>query len=120
MNFKPELAHLVMVGGKTVTRRAVSENPRSPWYGHGENKWQPGRTFAICPGRGKNALGRARVVHGCTMELGVLSDREAGMEGFASAELFEETWRKINGGYDPFGMVWRIEFVVCEYGELEL
>lgn len=32
MNFKPELAAKVMSGEKTVTRRLVSENPRSPWW----------------------------------------------------------------------------------------
>ncbi|MDP2710815.1 MAG: SEC-C metal-binding domain-containing protein [Solirubrobacteraceae bacterium] len=32
MNFRPRLAELVLAGEKTVTRRATSPNPRSPWY----------------------------------------------------------------------------------------
>jgi len=30
MNFRPELAATVMSGSKTVTRRLLSANPRSP------------------------------------------------------------------------------------------
>jgi hypothetical protein len=32
VNFQRELAEKVMAGEKTVTRRLVSDNPRSPWW----------------------------------------------------------------------------------------
>ena len=47
------------VNGKTVTRRLVSDNPRSPWF-EGGCSLKAGRDYAVCPGRGKNAIGRVR------------------------------------------------------------
>ncbi len=61
MNFKPELADAVMARRKTVTRRKVSENPRSPWWRE-RCAYRVGQDVAICPGRGKHAIGRARII----------------------------------------------------------
>jgi hypothetical protein len=57
MNFRPELAEKVMAGEKTVTRRLVSDNPRSPWY-VGGCSLNVGQDYAVCPGRGKDAIRR--------------------------------------------------------------
>lgn len=111
MNFRPELAAAVMAGEKTVTRRLTSENPRSPWYRHGCSL-VVGRDYAVCPGRGKNAIGRVRVISIGIAALGHLTDLEAQREGFDGAFAFEKAWRDINGGYDKRVLVWRIAFEV--------
>ncbi len=111
MNFQPQLAEKVMAGEKTVTRRLASTNPRSPWsYKH--CGVQIGRTYAICPGRGKPQLGRVLIVSVRRELLGWLSYREARLEGFADADAFTDAWVAINGSYDESALVWRIEFEV--------
>lgn len=111
MNFRPELAAKVMAGEKTVTRRLVSDNPRSPWYLHG-CKLHVGRDYAVCPGRGENAIGRVRIVSVTLQRLHALSEDEAHREGFPSAAAFVEAFEAINGRYDPDALVWRVEFEV--------
>ncbi len=98
MNFKPDLAAKVMSGDKTVTRRLVSDNPRSPWWRE-KCAYRVGQEVAICPGRGKHQIGKARVVR---------VSRQPQAEGFASTEAFCEAWMAINGDYDPMALVWRI------------
>ncbi len=61
MNFQPALARLVMAGEKTVTRRLASKNSRSPWARGGCGLRVEG-SCAVCPGRGKRAIGRVTVV----------------------------------------------------------
>ena len=108
MNFRPELAAKVIAGEKTATRRLVSSNPRSPWF-EGGCSLKVGQDYAICPGRGKNAIGRARVVGTTLRPLGLLTDEEARCEGFDSAGSFEAAWWAINGGYDQHDLVWVVE-----------
>lgn len=109
MNFRPELADKVMSGEKTVTRRLVSDNPRSPWF-VGCCSLRRGHSYAVCPGRGKNAIGRV-IVNDCHLgPLGHLDDDEARSEGFDSALDFEMAFGAINGNYDPTALVWRVEF----------
>lgn len=113
MNFKPELAAKVMAGEKTVTRRMVSDNPRSPWSRE-RCALRPGRTYAVCPGRGKHAIGRV-VIQGVNQErLGWLGAGEELLEGFATTYAFQEAWRAINGAYDPEALVWRVAFEVIQ------
>lgn len=107
MNFQPDLAYLVMAGEKTVTRRLVSDNPRSPWW-HGGCSLEVGRDYAVCPGRGKDAIGRARVTSVDLMPLGMLTDDEAQREGFAGAYDFVSAFKAINGAYHKDALVWRV------------
>jgi hypothetical protein len=100
MNFRPELADKVMAGEKTVTRRLVSENPRSPWY-VGACSLKVDHTYAVCPGRGKHAIGRVRVTRVRREPLGILGLGEACAEGFSTMFAFREAWRTINGGLRP-------------------
>jgi hypothetical protein len=107
MMFRPELAELVMTGEKTVTRRLVSENPRSPWYRE-RCALRVGETYAIQPGRGKPAIGRAVITAVTRERLGVIDEAEARREGFAGVLEFEAAFAGLNHGYDPDDEVWRI------------
>lgn len=109
MNFRPELAEKVLTGEKTVTRRLMSDNPRSPWF-HGGCSLKVNGSYAVCPGRGKDAIGRVRIVDVQGGLLGHITDEEARREGFPDREAFEATFAAINGSYDPMEPVWRIEF----------
>ena len=113
MNFRPELAALVMAGEKTVTRRLTSPNPRSPWFA-GSCSLRVGKDYAVCPGRGKNAIGRVVVRDVTKQRLGALSREEARREGFASPMDFHRAFAAINPNrYDPDELVWRVEFEVA-------
>ena len=111
MNFRPELAVQVMAGRKTVTRRVVSANPRSPWF-EDRCSLKPGGDYAVCPGRGKKAIGRIKVTS-VTLQHGFdpiqIDEMEALCEGFSSAAEFQQTWLSLQGSLDPLD-VWRIEF----------
>lgn len=106
MTFRPELAAAVMAGRKTVTRRIATDRPRSPWY-DGRTSWPA--DVAVQPGRGKPAIGRARVVSAVLEPLGYLFPEEARREGFEDVPAFEDAWAAINGAYDPSALVWRVE-----------
>lgn len=109
MNFRAELAEAVMANPqqKTVTRRLVSDNPRSPWYRE-KCAYRVGQEVAICPGRGKHAIGHARITSVDRMALGRVDSREAKREGFPTWAHFHMAWSDINGTYDPKALVWRI------------
>lgn len=124
MNFRPELAAAVMSGEKTVTRRACSPNPKSPWYRERCAK-QPGRDYAVCPGRGKDQIGRIVIVS-VRRELfdpAAIDDAEAEREGFrrgktpdwlgAPREQFADVWKSLHGDLEPVEC-WRIEMKVKE------
>lgn len=111
MNFQPELAAKVMAGTKTVTRRLVSDNKRSPWWRE-KCSLVVGRDYAVCPGRGKHAIGRVIILDKVREPLGWLDDREAQREGFPGGRLeFSEAFYAINGVYEPTAHVWRVEFI---------
>ncbi len=116
MNFRPDLAAKVMTGEKTVTRRRCSDNPRSPWW-RVDCSLQSDRTYAVCPGRGKPAIGRVKVILVTAVRIGDIDDAEAVREGFAHRGKFIEAWEVINGQYDPDEIVWRVEFVTSSAGQ---
>lgn len=116
MNFQPELAAKVVRGEKTVTRRQVSLNPRSPWWvercGY-QPGGGPGGSYAVCQGRGKGpAVGRIVVLDVRRERLGALDHAEAHAEGFDSPVAFALAWARINGSCSADTLVWRVEFAV--------
>ncbi len=111
MNFRPELAEKAMAGEKTVTRRRASDNPRSPWFRE-RCALKIDHTYAVCPGRGKHAIGRVRIVSIEMRPLSLLDDIEARKEGFVDAAEFFDVFERINGGVDMDEWVWRVEFAV--------
>lgn len=109
MNFKPELVEKILAGQKTQTRRVVSDNPRSPWYA-GLCSLKLARSYAVCPGRGKNAVARV-VVHGIWKErAGQISNFDAMREGFTGRADFIAYWERLHGSFDPSAQVWVISF----------
>lgn len=116
MNFRPELAAAVMAGRKTVTRRLVSDNPRSPWW-DGGCSLVVGRSYAVCPGRGKPAIGRVVITSVDRRPLFRLTDDEARREGFEDEAHFAAAFALINGSYDSRAMVWRVAFVPVAGGD---
>jgi hypothetical protein len=114
MIFTPELAQKVLAGEKTVTRRRVSRNSRSPWF-IDKCTLQVGRTYAVCPGRAKVSIGRVRVLSVERMHLGQgLTTAEARREGFEDRGAFKRAWTAINGRWSDGDLVWRIEFEFVE------
>lgn len=121
MIFRPELAAKVLSGEKTVTRRLVSDNPRSPWWRE-RCAVKVGRDYAVQPGRGKVAVARVRVRSVARELLAAVywprganpglacAEREAGREGFETFQAFCEAWTAINGRWDPLDLVWRVGF----------
>jgi hypothetical protein len=63
----------------------------------------------VCPGRGKHAIGRVRIVSVRRQPLHlVLNHGEAHREGFDNAGAFREAWKAINGAWDDMALVWRV------------
>lgn len=112
MNFRPDLADLVVAGRKTVTRRVMSGNPRSPWFeggcllvvGHPDG-------YAVCPGRGREQIGRVDLISIRPSTMGAVDDAEARREGCADRAAFRELIVEIHGAFDPRLKVWRIEMM---------
>lgn len=129
MQFTKENAAKVMAGTKTQTRRIVKEGeyfftfgnvktvmqPRLFWnsqYATGVVKWEEGRTYAVCPGRGKPAIGRIRLLSIRKEKLQDISEADAlaelgyGLSYNPSDELpirdFAYLWDSIN----PKGKRW--------------
>ena len=112
MTFKRKLAEKVIAGEKTVTRRLVSDNPKSPYW-RKKCGYRVGQEIAICPGRGKHQIGKARVVDvRKQLLLSVIEPGEAQAEGFEDLAAFREAWTQINGSFETHAIVWRIELEV--------
>jgi hypothetical protein len=121
VNFRPELVEAIRRGRKSETRRVANGNPNSPWY-RGACAFSKGHVggYAICPGRGKAAVGRLELTEDPVLEkLGDLDDEAARREGFADLLEFEAYWERLHGKWDPNLEVWVIKFNVTEWKEEE-
>lgn len=112
MIFRPELALAIVRHEKTQTRRALSDNPRSPWSSAG-CRYQLHDVFAVQPGRGVPRVANARVIAPTRCEpIESITATEARMEGFADEAAFLEAFFAINPSATPRDLVWVIEFSV--------
>lgn len=109
MIFRPELAAAIVRGEKTVTRRRISDNPRSPWC-RSPLRYPVGMEFAIQPGRGKPSVARAVVRTRYIETLSGFTPADARREGFPTREAFVEAWKSINGSWDPDEIVHVVAF----------
>lgn len=117
MNFRPEMVAAIR-RGKVATRRVVSDNPNSPWYRGGcqYHMTRPSfdrfeKTYAICPGRGKAAVGRLRLTR--EPELSVvenITETGARQEGFKSRQDFLNYFFALNSGVTLRTEVWVVYF----------
>lgn len=107
MIFSPRLAHLVMAGKKTSTRRIAQP-------GEERCRYVVGRSYAIQPGRGRSAIGRLRVTAVRQEALGELTFKDALAEGFKTRDDFWAYWCDLHGVQAPNldQLVWVIGFEV--------
>jgi hypothetical protein len=107
MQFKPELIEKILVGEKTQTRRPVKSKDER-WFDDWDNTiyvyrnnrihWATGRTYAICPGRGKPQVARFRLLFIRREDVRHISNLDSIAEGFRDYMGFLKTW---TGFYDP-------------------
>ena len=112
MIFREDLAVAILRGEKTVTRRRLVDNPRSPWYRghHPGDRYPEGSTFTVNPGRGLLRVGECEVTARYWQLLGSVDSAIAKQEGFALMVDFRAGWREINGTYDGEEEVEVVEF----------
>lgn len=114
MLFKPELAAKILRGEKTETRRLKKPGDRlvngRTVYRNGRVQWELGRTYAICPGRGKRAVGRIRLT--CISEeiVGAIREECAIQEGFRSRDEFLAVFAAINGAKHESSLCYALTF----------
>lgn len=111
MIFRKELAELILDGKKTATRRAMSDNPRSPWW-KGGCSYSKGQVFAVQNGRGKVAIAEATITDIYADAPILISHKQSREEGFANPDAFLTAFQKINPTAPLYRKVWVIEFAV--------
>lgn len=103
MIFKPELAHKILAGQKTQTRRLV-QDPRPATRKNGTayltTPFRPRveQDLAIQKGRGKEAIGRITVTDVRREPVGEITHDDAQAEGFRNVEAFKAYWVRL---HDP-------------------
>ena len=106
MIFTGPMLDAVLAGTKTVTRRRA-DGPATACH------YEPGKTYAIQPGRGEHAVARLEVVAASHERLGAITSAEARAEGFPGRDEFFAYWRRLHGYLDGTAWVHRIEFRLC-------
>lgn len=102
MIFRPELAKLIKQGKKTQTRRIATTKTC---------RYEAGKSYAVQPGRGKEAMCRITIMDVRMERLGDLSLKDAKREGFVTTAEFFAYWRGLHGSANPDLMVWVLSFV---------
>jgi uncharacterized protein YhfF len=109
VNFREDLAKLIVEGRKTETRRMLSDNPRSPWY-RLKCGFVVGKDYAVCPGRNKSQIERIKITRTFQQRLGQVDLGAAIAEGVKTVRAYEELFQEINGFWDPELRVWVVRF----------
>lgn len=102
MIFSPDLAALITLGHKTVTRRR--RDPGVPC------RYVVGRSYAMQVARGGMAIERLIIDRVDATVAGDISRTDATREGFRSVGAFKRRWSELYGHFDAAQPVWRIEF----------
>lgn len=117
MNFRPEMVDAIRERKKTQTRRLVNDNPRSPWF-RGRCSYRTDRRYAICPGRGKSAVGYLELSAEPKLEVVAdISEKDARLEGFESRDAFLRYFVVLNGSGILESEAWALRFRVLEMKE---
>lgn len=111
MIFGRSLLPLVLDGTKTQTRRR-------------SDRYRPGRTYAVQPGRGKRAIGRIRVLDVRPERLMDITEDDARAEGFktqgamSARDQFLQYWHDqvVGGEFDQTAIVNVISFELAADG----
>lgn len=91
------MVHLILSGRKTQTRRRTC-------------RYEPGKSYALQPGRGKEAKHRITILEVRQEQLGNISFRDARKEGFRTTEDFRDYWISLHKGFNAAEMVYVITF----------
>jgi uncharacterized protein YhfF len=95
MIFRPELAKKIRVGSKTMTRRQVKPGEMTCRY-------EPGKAYAVQPGRGKTATCRITVRDVRQERVGQITLKDAKREGFNTTTEFLDYWQALHAkGWAP-------------------
>lgn len=78
MMFTEALAVAIVKGEKRVTRRVLSDKPRSPWYRNqpAGKRYPVGKVFAVNPGRGVPRIAECEVTARYRQTLGAMLDAD--------------------------------------------
>lgn len=96
MIFRPELARQIRAGTKTQTRRPVQTTTTNGQTRIQPCRYQPGKHYAVQPGRGQQATCRIHIDAVRTEQLGDIAYTDARAEGFRSTDEFKTYWISIH------------------------
>jgi hypothetical protein len=94
---------------KTETRRRANPD--------GSQRYRPGRTYAVQPGRTEKGVARVRVISAEREALGEITEEGARREGFEDLAAFFDYWRGLYGKVSLSQDVWVIRFELVSRGE---
>jgi hypothetical protein len=118
MQFKPEMIEAIKAGRKTQTRRPTTVNDAvviadgkiKSVSRKGRLQWEVGRTYSVCPGRGRQRQGLIRLEAIQSEIIYLISDSDAQSEGFDNALAFLRYWRGLYPRSPVHQVVWVLTF----------